>query len=205
MMNYIQTCSNVLRHALVVPNATFFMHLVLGLSMGNHMAYTMYMLGFASVGFSASYDIPLAIAVLTVRVMPVPFCVPFVGILFAIFRVAVPPAPEAPGSSVLPAPAVAGAGDVVLLFRQSSHEPVRCCMPRLRVHPPLRLSARGSLFILSFMRRFLPPSVVPVVVLSVVTPTTNTVALTFSQSLRRGRARARAVLSENLFTFARSQ
>ena len=86
-MNYIQTCSNVLRHALVVPNATFFMHLVLGLSMGNHMAYTMYMLGFASVGFSASYDIPLAIAVLTVRVMPVPFCVPFVGILFAIFRV----------------------------------------------------------------------------------------------------------------------
>ena len=51
MMNYIQTCSNVLRHALVVPIATLFLHLVVGLALGNHMAYTMCMLVFAAVGY----------------------------------------------------------------------------------------------------------------------------------------------------------
>ena len=86
MKNYIQTCSNVLRHAMLLPIATFLM-LGAGLALGSHLAYTMCLLVLApALGFSIIGDILLAIALVSMGVMHAPFFGPFACLVLYLYR-----------------------------------------------------------------------------------------------------------------------
>ena len=86
MMNFIQTCSNVLRHALLLPIATFLV-MVAGLALGSNLAYTMCLLVLApALGFSIVGDILLAIALGSIGVMHVPLFGPFACLVLCLYR-----------------------------------------------------------------------------------------------------------------------
>ena len=86
MKNFIQTCSNVLRHALLLPIATFLV-MVAGLALGSNLAYTMCLLVLApALGFSIVGDILLAIALVSVGVMHAPLLGPFACFVLYLYR-----------------------------------------------------------------------------------------------------------------------